>query len=118
MRNTQTGQQSKYRRGPKWSNFQVHWTSTLLAACAPLYREAQYAKKLTKLEDLIRPPVMEVVIGTGEKAAAIGGKLVLYRHDLRYSNPISFFVDVADTLEGDALSQRVKAIEDWTYVYI
>jgi acetyl-CoA decarbonylase/synthase complex subunit gamma len=25
---------------------------------------------------------------------------------------------VADTLEGDALTQRVKAIEDWTYVYI
>ncbi len=89
-----------------------------LALCAPLYKEAQYAKKLTKLEDLIRPPVREVVIGTGEKAAAIGGKLVLYRHDLRYSNPIAFFVDVADTLEGDALAQRVKAIENWTYMYI
>ncbi|MHA2119314.1 MAG: acetyl-CoA decarbonylase/synthase complex subunit gamma [Candidatus Thorarchaeota archaeon] len=89
-----------------------------LVACTPLYREAQYAKKLTKLEDLIRPPVREVVIGTGEKAASIGGKLVLYRHDLRYSNPIAFFVDVADTLEGDALTQRVRAIEDWTYMYI
>ncbi|MHA2354381.1 MAG: acetyl-CoA decarbonylase/synthase complex subunit gamma [Candidatus Thorarchaeota archaeon] len=89
-----------------------------LAACTPLYEEAQYAKKLTKLEDLIRPPVREVVIGTGDKAASIGGKLVLYRHDLRYSNPIAFFVDVADTLEGEVLSQRVKAIEDWTYMYI
>ncbi|MHA2602827.1 MAG: acetyl-CoA decarbonylase/synthase complex subunit gamma [Candidatus Thorarchaeota archaeon SMTZ1-83] len=89
-----------------------------LTACAPLYREAKYVKKLINLEDLIRPPVREVVIGTGEKAASIGGKLVLYRHDLRYSNPIAFFVDVADTLEGDALSQRVKAIEDWTYMYI
>ncbi|MFW9913557.1 MAG: acetyl-CoA decarbonylase/synthase complex subunit gamma [Candidatus Thorarchaeota archaeon] len=89
-----------------------------LPACVPLYREAKYAKKLTKLEDLIRPPVREVVIGIGEKAASIGGKLVLYRHDLRYSNPISFFVDVADTLEADALSKRVKAIEDWTYMYI
>ncbi|MFX1262828.1 MAG: acetyl-CoA decarbonylase/synthase complex subunit gamma [Promethearchaeota archaeon] len=89
-----------------------------LAACTPLYKEAKYAKKLTKLEDLIRPPVREVVIGMGEKAASIGGKLVLYRHDLRYSNPISFFIDVDDTLESEALTHRVKAIEDWTYVYI
>lgn len=89
-----------------------------LAACTPLYKESQYAKKLTKLVDLIRPPVREVVVGIGDKAAAIGGKLVLYRHDLRYSNPISFFVDVADTLEGEALAQRIKAIEEWTYVYI
>lgn len=89
-----------------------------LTACTPLYKEDKYAKKLTKLQDLIRPPVREITVGVGDNAAAIGGKLVLYRHDLRYSNPISFFVDVADTLEGDALAKRIKAIEDWTYVYI
>jgi len=89
-----------------------------LKACAPLYNEAKYAKKLVKLEDLIRPPVREVTIGVGEKAASIGGKLVLYRHDLRYTNETSFFVDVSDTLDSEALSKRIKDIEEWTYVYI
>jgi len=86
--------------------------------CTPLYAEAKYAKKLAKLDVLVRPPVREVVIGTGDNAAAIGGKLVLYRHDLRYSNETSFFVDIQDTLDNEGLSKRVKAIEDWTYVYI
>ncbi|MFW9955760.1 MAG: acetyl-CoA decarbonylase/synthase complex subunit gamma, partial [Candidatus Thorarchaeota archaeon] len=89
-----------------------------IKACSPLYKEAKYAKKLAKLDDLIRPPVREVVIGVGDRAAAIGGKLVLYRHDLRYSNETAFFVDVPDTLDKEGLSKRVKAIEDWTYVYI
>ncbi|MFX1369410.1 MAG: acetyl-CoA decarbonylase/synthase complex subunit gamma, partial [Promethearchaeota archaeon] len=88
------------------------------AACTPLFKEAKYAKKLAKLQELIRPAVKEVTIGTGEFAADIGGKLVLYRHDLRYANPTSFFIDVADNLDSEAFSKRIKAIEDWTYVYI
>lgn len=89
-----------------------------LEACEPLFKESKYAKKLGKLKELVRPPVREVVIGTGEMAATIGGKLVLYRHDLRYSNPTAFFIDIPDNLEADAFASRVKAIEDWTYVYI
>lgn len=89
-----------------------------LKACTPLFEDAKYAKKLVKLQELVRPPVREVVIGVGENAASIGGKLVLYRHDLRYSNPTSFFIDVPDNLDGEAFAARVKAIEEWTYVYI
>ncbi len=33
--------------------------------CTPLYAEAKYAKKLAKLEVLVRPPVREIVIGIG-----------------------------------------------------
>jgi acetyl-CoA decarbonylase/synthase complex subunit gamma len=89
-----------------------------LKACTPLFEEVQYTKKLVKLQDLVRPPVREVVVGVGENAASIGGKLVLYRHDLRYSNPTAFFIDVPDNLDADAFAARVKAIEEWTYVYI
>jgi len=89
-----------------------------LKACTPLYADPKYAKKLVKLEELVTPPVREVTIGVGEFAASIGAKLVLYRHDLRYTNPTSFFLDIADNLEGDAFAARVKAIEDWTYTYI
>ncbi|MGQ4912864.1 MAG: acetyl-CoA decarbonylase/synthase complex subunit gamma [Candidatus Thorarchaeota archaeon] len=89
-----------------------------LKDCKPLYEDAKYAKKLELIEKLVRPPVREVVIGVGENVATIGGKLVLYRHDLRYSNPTAFFIDVSDTLDVDALAARVKEIEDWTYTYI
>ncbi len=86
--------------------------------CLPLFREREYAAKREKLEELMRPPVREVVIGTGEHKVSIGGELVLYRHDLRYMHPTAFFVDVADTLSADALKNRVEAIQNWTYVYI
>lgn len=87
-------------------------------ACTPLFDEPKYANKLTKLQELIRPPVREVTIGIGDKKAAVGGKLVLYRHDLRYSNPTAFFVDVQDTLDNESIKKRIKDIEEWTYVYI
>jgi acetyl-CoA decarbonylase/synthase complex subunit gamma len=87
-------------------------------ACTPLFKESKYAKKLENLKKLIRPAVREVKIGVGDKAAIIGGKLVLYRHDLRYSNPIPIFIAIADNLSPEQIEKRVKAIEDWTYVYI
>jgi acetyl-CoA decarbonylase/synthase complex subunit gamma len=89
-----------------------------LKACIPLFEEKKYAKKRSKLEELVRPPVREITIGVGEKAASIGGKLVLYRHDLRYSNPTSFFVDVPDNLDSEKFAKRIREIEEWTYVYI
>ncbi|MFW9817866.1 MAG: acetyl-CoA decarbonylase/synthase complex subunit gamma, partial [Candidatus Thorarchaeota archaeon] len=89
-----------------------------LRACTPLYEDPKYAKKLVKLEELVTPPVREVTIGVGEFAASIGAKLVLYRHDLRYTNPTSFFLDIADNLEADAFAARVKEIENWSYTYI
>lgn len=89
-----------------------------IEACAPLYNEAKYAKKLTKLEVLVRPLVREITFGVGENAVSIGGKLVLYRHDLRWSNPTAFFMDVPDNIDSETLSKRVKDIENWTYMYI
>jgi acetyl-CoA decarbonylase/synthase complex subunit gamma len=89
-----------------------------LKACTPLFDEKKYAKKLSKLQELVRPPVREITIGVGEKAANIGGKLVLYRHDLRYSNPTAFFIDVPDNLDSEKFAKRIKDIQEWTYIYI
>ncbi|MHA2314455.1 MAG: (Fe-S)-binding protein, partial [Candidatus Hermodarchaeia archaeon] len=89
-----------------------------IKVCTPLYREREYTDKRDKLEELMRPPVREVVIGSGEHKVSIGGELVLYRHDLRYMHPTAFFVDVADTAAPEEMKKRVEAIENWTYVYI
>ncbi len=89
-----------------------------LSACKPLFEEEKYAKKLAKLEELMRPPVKEVIIGTGEHQVKVGGELVLFRHDLRYLHPPAFFIDVPDTASPDIMEKRVKDIEAWTYIYI
>ena len=82
-------------------------------ACTPLFDEPKYANKLSKLQELIRPPVREVSFGVGDHAVAIGGKLVLYRHDLRYSNPVAIFVDVEDTLEPNGIKKRIKDLTSY-----
>jgi acetyl-CoA decarbonylase/synthase complex subunit gamma len=89
-----------------------------LSACKPLFAEAKYSGKLAKLKELMRPPVKEVIIGTGKKQVSIGGELVLFRHDLRYLHPPAFFIDIPDTASPDVMKKRVKEIEAWTYTYI
>ena len=79
-----------------------------LKACSPLFEDKKYAKKLEKLQVLVRPPVREVVIGVGENASSIGGKLVLYRHDLRWTDPTPFFLDIPDNLDSDALTKESR----------
>ncbi|MFX0096335.1 MAG: acetyl-CoA decarbonylase/synthase complex subunit gamma [Candidatus Hodarchaeota archaeon] len=89
-----------------------------LKACTPLYEEAKYKKNMETLEEMLRPPVREVSFGVGERAAKIGGKLVMYRHDLRYVNPTVLAIDVTDEMSTKDLKDRVKAVEELSYLYI
>lgn len=89
-----------------------------LKACTPLYEEAKYKKNLETLEEMLRPSVREMSFGVGEKAVKIGGKLVLYRHELRYVNPTVIAIDVTDEMSKEDLMNRVKAIEELSYIYI
>ncbi|RLI11688.1 acetyl-CoA decarbonylase/synthase complex subunit gamma [Candidatus Bathyarchaeota archaeon] len=79
----------------------------------PEYKEAYQA-----LWELLKPPVKEVVIGSGDRAVKVGGKYVMYRHELTYHNPTLIAIDVEDTLEPDAIKERVKRIEGIAYEYI
>lgn len=91
--------------------------SVTLEQCPPILEE-KYKKNLEKLRDLLRPPVKEVVIGTGERAAKIGGKLVMYRHELTYQNPTAIAVEVTDDMPEDQLLKRIKAIEGYSITRI
>jgi acetyl-CoA decarbonylase/synthase complex subunit gamma len=95
-----------------------------LDACSPLL-EKQYEDKYNKLKELLAPPIKEVTIGAGEKAVRIGGKLVMYRHEFTYHNPVALAFDVTDEMpprskfEGEeAILDRVKRIEGFSYEYI
>lgn len=78
--------------------------------CPPLFEET-YAPKLKSLLETLRPPVKEVVIGKGDSALKIGGKVCVYRHELTWYHKTALAVDVTDEMSEDVLIKRVKDIE-------
>ncbi len=88
-----------------------------LQQCPPLLQE-KYKEAFSKLWEMLKPPVKEIVIGSGERAAKIGGKLVMYRHEFTYFNPTAIAIDVTDEMLEDELLKRVKDVENFTYPYI
>lgn len=88
-----------------------------LELCTPLL-EKQYEKNYQKLWDMLKPPVKEVTVGTGDTAVKIGGKLVMYRHELAYFNPTAIAIDVTDEMPEEEMLLRVKKTQGFSYTYI
>lgn len=89
-----------------------------LEMCKPLLEEKQYARAHEKLWNMLKPPVKEVSIGAGENAIKIGGKLVMYRHELTFHNPTPIAIDVTDEMPEEELLLRVKKTENFSFIYI
>jgi acetyl-CoA decarbonylase/synthase complex subunit gamma len=85
--------------------------------CPPIL-EKEYAKSYKTLWEMLKPPVKEIIVGAGDHAIKIGGKLVMYRHEFAYSNPTAIAIDVTDEMSDDELLGRVKRTEGFTYNYI
>lgn len=85
--------------------------------CLPLLTD-QNSKAYLSLKDMLKPPVKEVVVGIGDNAVKLGGKLVMYRHEFTYSNPTAIAIDVTDEMSEEELLKRIKKTEQWNYVYI
>ncbi|UCC34078.1 MAG: acetyl-CoA decarbonylase/synthase complex subunit gamma, partial [Candidatus Bathyarchaeota archaeon] len=95
-----------------------------LENCPPILLK-EHEKAYEKLQEMLAPVIKEITIGSGDDSIKIGGKLVLYRHEFTYHNPVAIALDVTDELplkprfEGEeALLDRVKKIEDFSYNYI
>jgi len=80
-----------------------------VADCPPLL-EAKYDGLRRELEDLLRPPVRQVLIGTEDKGVLVGGQEVVRRHELTYYNRTALAVEVADELTPEQISERARAI--------
>lgn len=91
---------------------------TALEMCKPLLEEKQYAKAHEKLWNMLKPPVKEILIGEGENAIKIGGKLVMYRHEFTFHNPTPIAIDVTDEMPEEELLLRVKKTENFSFIYI
>ncbi len=85
--------------------------------CAPLLKK-ENEKAYKQLQDMLKPPVREVIVGVGEKAVKIGGKLVMYRHEFAYFNPTATAIDVTDEMPENEILDRVKKTENFSFDYI
>jgi acetyl-CoA decarbonylase/synthase complex subunit gamma len=90
---------------------------TSLENCPPLLTK-EHKKAYKQLKELLKPAIKEVVIGVGERAVKIGGKLVMYRHELTYFNPTAFAVDVTDEMSEEEILDRTKRVEQFKFGYI
>jgi len=85
--------------------------------CPPLLKK-ENEKSYLKLKDLLKPAVKEVIVGVGDKAKKIGGKLVMYRHEFTYKNPTAIAIDVTDEMPEQEVVSRVQKTENFTFEYI
>ncbi len=88
-----------------------------LEKCKPLLKK-EYEKSYKQLKELLKPAVKEIVIGEGERAVKIGGKLVMYRHELAYFNPTAIAIDVTDEMNEEEIVSRIKSAEELKFDYI
>src|SRR3989304_3385606 len=85
--------------------------------CPPLLKK-ENEKAYKQLKDMLNPAVKEVVVGVGDKAVKLGGKLVMYRHEFTYFNPTAIAIDVTDEMPEDEIVNRIKRTEQFSYEYI
>jgi len=85
--------------------------------CPPLLTK-EHEKAYKQLKEMLKPAVKEVVVGVGERARKIGGKLVMYRHEFTYFNPTAIAIDVTDEMSDEEISNRIRKTEGFNFEYI
>ena len=85
--------------------------------CPPLLTK-QYEKAYKQLKEMLKPAIKEIVVGTGDKAVKIGGKLVMYRHEFTYFNPTAIAIDVTDEMPDEEVLNRVERTGQFNFEYI
>jgi len=88
-----------------------------LDQCSPMLKK-ENAKAYAQLKEILKPAVKEVVVGTGDKAVKLGGKLVMYRHEFTYTNPTAIAIDVSDEMSEEEILSHIKRTEQFSYEYI
>jgi len=66
------------------------------------------------LTDTLTPPIREITIGSGASAKKIGGEEVLYRHELKFFNPVALAIEVSDTMSEDTIKERVGFVNTFS----
>ena len=85
--------------------------------CPPLLKK-ENEKAYKALKELLKPAVKEVIVGVGDKAKKLGGKLVMFRHEFTYTNPTAIAIDVTDEMPNDEVANRIRRTENFSFEYI
>lgn len=85
--------------------------------CTPLLAK-EFEKSYKQLKEMLKPAVKEVVVGVGDRAVKIGGKLVMYRHEFTYVNLTPIAIDVTDEMPEDEILDRIRRTEHFSFEYI
>lgn len=88
-----------------------------LEECKPLLKK-ENEKAYKQLKEMLKPAIKEVVVGVGDKAVKLGGKLVMFRHEFTYMNPTAIAIDVTDEMSENDFLARIKKTENFSYEYI
>ncbi|MGD0494493.1 MAG: acetyl-CoA decarbonylase/synthase complex subunit gamma [Candidatus Bathyarchaeia archaeon] len=88
-----------------------------LEKCPPLLTKKN-EKSYKQLREMLKPAVREIVLGIGDKALKIGGKLVMYRHEFTYSNPTAIAFDITDEMPQEEMLDRIRKVEHFSFEYI
>jgi len=91
---------------------------TLAQKCAPLFRDPKYKEKLAKYLEVIRPPVKAIQIGFGDSAVNVGGKVVMFRHELTWHNPTPMALDIHDEMDETQITERARFVNDFQFTRI
>jgi len=86
-------------------------------SCKPLFKK-EHEKAFNQLKEILKPPVKEVIVGVGDKARKLGGKLVMYRHEFTYTNSTAIAIDVTDEMPDELVTERIRKTESYTFEYI
>lgn len=89
----------------------------ILDQCAPLLKK-ENERAYKQLKEMLKPAINEIVVGVGERAAKIGGKLVMYRHEFTYTNRTAIAIEVNDEMPDDEILKRVEKAESFNFEYI
>jgi acetyl-CoA decarbonylase/synthase complex subunit gamma len=85
--------------------------------CSPLLTK-DFEKSYKQLKEMLKPAVKEVVVGVGDRAVKIGGKLVMYRHEFTYVNLTPVAIDVTDEMPEEEILDRIRRTEHFSFEYI
>ncbi len=80
---------------------------TSLDQCPDVSEEAK-----AKLGEAAAPPIRPITLGAGEKAVKMGEETVMFRHEKKFVNPCALAVEIKDTEDEAAASDKIQAVLD------
>jgi acetyl-CoA decarbonylase/synthase complex subunit gamma len=80
---------------------------TSLDLCPDVSEEAK-----AQLGEAAAPPIRPITIGAGEKAVKMGEETVMFRHEKKFVNPCALAVEIKDTEDEAAASDKIQEVLD------